>query len=241
MNHQINYNWYNEPFAVSRIDLFILRHAWLNLWDKRMLLAESTRLLSVESIYTLREYAILTTSQTSKTILRCRRRQTYSCVLRTLHQERYFWFSPSFTKDRTDQVQKCWWLNEFLTLRTGHGCRNDPMFIFVVFEICVWLYVLRWIGVIGFRWEMRTVIFKFFRSSFMRISPHYLNNHFWNSQKVFADFHRVPSLPKQIHRSGSLLSEVSVSVESVAKRFTSLPFLTLSQNLMLKKHDKKEL
>ena len=151
------------------IDLFILRHAWLNLWDKRMLLAESTRLLSVESIYTLREYAILTTSQTSKTILRCRRRQTYSCVLRTLHQERYFWFSPSFTKDRTDQVQKCWWLNEFLTLRTGHGCRNDPMFIFVVFEICVWLYVLRWIGVVGFRWEMRTVIFKFFRSSFMRI------------------------------------------------------------------------
>ena len=44
--YQINYNWYNEPFAVSRIDLFILRHAWLNLWDKRMLLAESTRLLS---------------------------------------------------------------------------------------------------------------------------------------------------------------------------------------------------
>ena len=29
------------------IDLFILRHAWLNLWDKRMLLAESTRLLSM--------------------------------------------------------------------------------------------------------------------------------------------------------------------------------------------------
>ena len=29
------------------IDLFILRHAWLNLWDKRMLLAESTRLLSL--------------------------------------------------------------------------------------------------------------------------------------------------------------------------------------------------
>ena len=28
------------------IDAFILRHAWLNLWDKRMLLAESTRLLS---------------------------------------------------------------------------------------------------------------------------------------------------------------------------------------------------
>jgi len=55
-----------------------------------MLLAESTRLLSVKSIYTLREYAILTTSQTSKTILRCRRRQTYSCVLWTFHQERYF-------------------------------------------------------------------------------------------------------------------------------------------------------
>ena len=31
------------------IDLFILRHAWLNLWDKRMLLAESTRLLSLVS------------------------------------------------------------------------------------------------------------------------------------------------------------------------------------------------
>ena len=30
------------------IDLFILRHAWLNLWDKRMLLAESTRLLSLK-------------------------------------------------------------------------------------------------------------------------------------------------------------------------------------------------
>jgi hypothetical protein len=29
------------------IELFILRHAWLNLWDKRMLLAESTRLLSL--------------------------------------------------------------------------------------------------------------------------------------------------------------------------------------------------
>ena len=28
------------------IEVFILRHAWLNLWDKRMLLAESTRLLS---------------------------------------------------------------------------------------------------------------------------------------------------------------------------------------------------
>ena len=28
------------------IKSFILRHAWLNLWDKRMLLAESTRLLS---------------------------------------------------------------------------------------------------------------------------------------------------------------------------------------------------
>ena len=188
MNHQINYNWYNEPFAVSRIDLFILRHAWLNLWDKRMLLAESTRLLSVESIYTLREYAILTTSQTSKTILRCRRRQTYSCVLRTLHQERYFWFSPSFTKDRTNQVQKCWWLNEFLTLRRRHGCRNDPMFVFVVFEICVWLYVLRWIGVVGFRWEMRTVIFKFFKSSIVRISPHYLNNHFETVKKSLQIF-----------------------------------------------------
>ena len=29
------------------IKSFILRHAWLNLWDKRMLLAESTRLLSL--------------------------------------------------------------------------------------------------------------------------------------------------------------------------------------------------
>ena len=34
--YQINYNWYNEPFAVSQYKLFILRHAWLNLWDKRM-------------------------------------------------------------------------------------------------------------------------------------------------------------------------------------------------------------
>ena len=31
------------------IKSFILRHAWLNLWDKRMLLAESTRLLSLTS------------------------------------------------------------------------------------------------------------------------------------------------------------------------------------------------
>ena len=30
-DYQINYNWFNEPYAVSRIDLFILRHAWLNL------------------------------------------------------------------------------------------------------------------------------------------------------------------------------------------------------------------
>ena len=30
------------------IKSFILRHAWLNLWDKRMLLAESTRLLSFQ-------------------------------------------------------------------------------------------------------------------------------------------------------------------------------------------------
>ena len=34
--HQINYNWFNEPFAVSQYKLFILRHAWLNLWDKHM-------------------------------------------------------------------------------------------------------------------------------------------------------------------------------------------------------------
>ena len=34
--YQINYNWYNEPFAVSQYKLFILRHAWLNLWDKHM-------------------------------------------------------------------------------------------------------------------------------------------------------------------------------------------------------------
>ena len=35
------------------IDLFILRHAWLNLWDKRMLLAESTRLLIFVPLLTL--------------------------------------------------------------------------------------------------------------------------------------------------------------------------------------------
>ena len=56
---------------------------------------------------------------------------------------------------------------------------------------------------------------------------------FWNSQKVFADFYRVPALSKQIRRSGSLLSKVSASVESVANRFTSVPFLILSQNLLL--------
>ena len=35
-DYQINYNWYNEPFAVSQYKAFILRHAWLNLWDERM-------------------------------------------------------------------------------------------------------------------------------------------------------------------------------------------------------------
>ena len=35
-DYQINYNWYNEPFAVSLYKSFILRHAWLNLWDERM-------------------------------------------------------------------------------------------------------------------------------------------------------------------------------------------------------------
>ena len=39
------------------IDLFILRHAWLNLWDKRMLLAESTRLLS---LFTSKQKQLLT-------------------------------------------------------------------------------------------------------------------------------------------------------------------------------------
>ena len=34
--YQINDNWFNEPFAVSRYKLLILRHAWLNLWDKHM-------------------------------------------------------------------------------------------------------------------------------------------------------------------------------------------------------------
>ena len=34
--HQINDNWFNEPFAVSLYILLILRHAWLNLWDKHM-------------------------------------------------------------------------------------------------------------------------------------------------------------------------------------------------------------
>ena len=31
----MNRNWFNEPFAVSLIK-FVLRHAWLNLWDKHM-------------------------------------------------------------------------------------------------------------------------------------------------------------------------------------------------------------
>lgn len=34
-DYQINYNWYNEPSAVS-IKYLILTHAWLNLWDERM-------------------------------------------------------------------------------------------------------------------------------------------------------------------------------------------------------------
>ena len=34
--YQINDNWFNEPFAVSLYRLLILRHAWLNLWDKHM-------------------------------------------------------------------------------------------------------------------------------------------------------------------------------------------------------------
>ena len=34
--YQINDNWFNEPFAVSPYRLLILRHAWLNLWDKHM-------------------------------------------------------------------------------------------------------------------------------------------------------------------------------------------------------------
>ena len=36
MYYQINDNWFNEPFAVSLYRLLILRHAWLNLWDKHM-------------------------------------------------------------------------------------------------------------------------------------------------------------------------------------------------------------
>ena len=35
-DHQINYNWFNEPFAVSQYEAFILGHAWLSLWDKHM-------------------------------------------------------------------------------------------------------------------------------------------------------------------------------------------------------------
>lgn len=35
-HYQINDNWFNEPFAVSLYKLLILRHAWLNLWDKHM-------------------------------------------------------------------------------------------------------------------------------------------------------------------------------------------------------------
>ncbi len=29
--YQINYFWFNEPFAVSQYKVLILRHAWLNL------------------------------------------------------------------------------------------------------------------------------------------------------------------------------------------------------------------
>ena len=36
IDHQINYNWYNEPSAVSPFKSLKLRHAWLSLWDKHM-------------------------------------------------------------------------------------------------------------------------------------------------------------------------------------------------------------
>ena len=51
--YQINYNWYNEPFAVSQYKLFILRHAWLNLWDKRM---TTGRINQVTSPWTIVEH-----------------------------------------------------------------------------------------------------------------------------------------------------------------------------------------
>ncbi len=36
IDHQINYNCFNEPSAVSPYKLLILRLAWLSLWDKHM-------------------------------------------------------------------------------------------------------------------------------------------------------------------------------------------------------------
>ena len=45
-HYQINYNWFNEPFAVSQYNLFILTRAWLNLWDKHMTTGRINQVLS---------------------------------------------------------------------------------------------------------------------------------------------------------------------------------------------------
>ena len=65
-HYQINYNWFNEPFAVSQYNLFILTRAWLNLWDKHMTTGRINQVLSSnrerEATHTLSEENMCTHS-----------------------------------------------------------------------------------------------------------------------------------------------------------------------------------
>ena len=66
-HYQINYNWFNEPFAVSQYNLFILTRAWLNLWDKHMTTGRINQVLSSnrerEPTHTLRREYVHTLPQ----------------------------------------------------------------------------------------------------------------------------------------------------------------------------------
>ena len=66
--HQINDNWFNEPFAVSLYILLILRQAWHNLWDKYMTTGRINQVTilsfhrcstKVSSIYKKAHYSII--------------------------------------------------------------------------------------------------------------------------------------------------------------------------------------
>ena len=50
IDHQINYNWYNEPSAVSPFKSLKLRHAWLSLWDKHMTTGRINQVTCVDLI-----------------------------------------------------------------------------------------------------------------------------------------------------------------------------------------------